>query len=99
LEVVDAKVQEKQRSTDQHHVPEKQMIFRLVFAISRFCVGRKLVLGTERSLVTGIAGGVIAAGILSTLLIFDLRWQRCCSKYYKLWEDMGLLWLNGDVYK
>jgi hypothetical protein len=63
-------IQEKQRSTDQHHVPEKQMIFRLVFAISGFCVGRKLVLGTERSLVIGIAGGVIAAGILS-LLIFD----------------------------
>jgi hypothetical protein len=66
-------IQEKQRSTDQHHVPEKQMIFRLVFAISRFCVGRKLVLGTERSLVIGIAGGVIAAGILSTLLIFFLE--------------------------
>jgi tetrahydromethanopterin S-methyltransferase subunit F len=47
------------------------MIFRLVLAISGFCVGRKLVLGTERSLVIGIAGGVIAAGILFTLLIFD----------------------------
>lgn len=41
------------------------MIFRLVCNISGFCVGRKLVLGTESSLVTsGTAGGVIAAGIL-----------------------------------
>jgi len=47
------------------HVPEKQMIFRFLCAISVFCVGRKLVLGTERFFLTsGAAGGVIAAGIL-----------------------------------
>ena len=57
------------------------MIFRLVFTISRFCVGRKLVLGTERSLVIGIAGGVIAAGILSTLLI---SWLGVAKMLYKL---------------
>ena len=47
------------------HVPEKQMIFRFLCAISVSCVGRKLVLGTENSFLTsGAAGGVIAAGIL-----------------------------------
>jgi hypothetical protein len=47
------------------HVPEKQMIFRFLCAISVFCIGRKLVLGTESSfLASGAAGGVIAAGIL-----------------------------------
>jgi hypothetical protein len=47
------------------HVPEKHMIFRFLCAISVFCVGRKLVLGTERFFLTsGAAGGVIAAGIL-----------------------------------
>jgi hypothetical protein len=41
------------------------MIFRFLCAISVFCVGRKLVLGTERFFLTsGAAGGVIAAGIL-----------------------------------
>lgn len=49
---------------DQQNVPEKQMIFRLVFNISLFCVDMMLVFGTERSLVSGTAGGVIAAGIL-----------------------------------
>jgi hypothetical protein len=47
------------------------MIFRFMFVISVLFVGSKLVLGTERSLAIGVAGGVIAAGILSTLLIFD----------------------------
>lgn len=48
------------------HVPEKQMIFRFLCNISGFCVGKKLVLGTESSFVTsGVAGGVIAAGILN----------------------------------
>jgi hypothetical protein len=47
------------------HLPEKQMIFRFLCAISVFCVGRKLVLGTESSFLTsGATGGVIAEGIL-----------------------------------
>lgn len=42
------------------------MIFRFLCNISGFCVGKKLVLGTESSFVTsGVAGGVIAAGILN----------------------------------
>lgn len=53
---------------DQQHVPEKQMIFRLVFAISLFCIGVMLVFGTERFLIAGIAGGVIAVGILKYFL-------------------------------
>jgi hypothetical protein len=53
---------------DQQHVPEKQMIFLLVFNLSLFCVCIMLVFGTARSLIAGTAGGVIAAGILKYIL-------------------------------
>ncbi len=55
-----------ERSSDQqdrHHVPEKQIIFRLVPRVP-FIV----VLGTDKSLLL-IAGGVIAAGILKYYVI------------------------------
>lgn len=54
---------DREGSTRSARVPEKQMIFRLVFNISGFCVAIMLVFGTARPFK--LRGGVIAAGILN----------------------------------
>lgn len=69
------------------------MILRLVFSMSLFCVDMMLVFGTERSLVPGIAGGVIAAGILKYFFVLvakddDVVNIGASGSGYQMWNEI-----------